>query len=67
MAAAAASKAAALAPTETDVVIDPAASQECRHHVPLETSDDTNSEAPPMIAETATPNLSDKPKDGDVQ
>jgi len=66
-AAAAASKAAALAPTETDVVIDPAASQECRHHVPLETPDDTNAEVPPMIAETATPNLSDKPKDGDVQ
>jgi hypothetical protein len=65
--AAAASKAAALAPKETDVVIDPAASQECRHHVTIETSDDTNAEVPPTIAETATPNLSDKPKEGDVQ
>ena len=64
---AAASKAAALAPTETDVVIDPAASEERGHHVPLETPGDTNSEVPPMIAETATPNLSDEQKDGDVQ
>jgi hypothetical protein len=65
--AAAASKAAALAPKETDVVIDPAASQECRHHVTIETSDDTNAEVPPTIAETATPNLPQVPNDADVQ
>ena len=64
---AAASKAPALAPTETDIGIDPAASDECGHQVTLATSGDTNSEVPPMSAETATPNLSDEQKDGDVQ
>jgi hypothetical protein len=66
-AAAAASEAAVLAPTETDVVIAPTASDKCGHQVQLETPGDTNSEVPPMIAETATPNLSDEQKDGYVQ